>query len=51
MKTDHILIRVSSEFKEEVREISSKKGLSMSAYIIMVLIEKLWEEKNTHSKG
>lgn len=46
IKEKDILIRINAELKEKVKEKAKLLGLSTSAYIRMILIEKLNSDKN-----
>ena len=45
MKDDVIRLRISTELKSAVKQVAESKGLSVSAYITMLLTEKMKEEK------
>lgn len=41
-----IIIAIDEELKEKIRKSAKDKGISISAYIRMLMIENLKEEKN-----
>lgn len=41
-----IILAIDEELKEKIRKSAKDKGISISAYIRMLMIENLKEEKN-----